>query len=87
MGLRCAHEFSGGFFCLFLIGHRKSTASGHDNQDLPMMDCKRCPADDFGQQAHYATFEFGFLLWAIIADESRSIMAKIGGTKRYRNRN
>lgn len=52
-----------------------------------MMDCKRCPADDFGQQAHYATFEFGFLLWAIIADECRSIMAIIGGTKRYRNRN
>lgn len=82
MGLRPAQEFSGGFFRLFPIGHRNSTASGHDNQDLPMMDCKWCSADDFSQQVHYGALKFGFLFWAIIADDHTFIMTIAAGTTR-----
>lgn len=46
------------------------------------MDCKRCPADDFSQQAHYGALKFGFLSWAIIADDYTFIMTIAGGTTR-----
>lgn len=51
-----------------------------------MVDCKGCSADDFSQQAHYGALKFGFLFWAIIADDYTFIMTIAGSTTRTATR-